>query len=201
MGFGENLRTDLKNFGTLDIMLAVVFGVIMRIYMIIGSPLINILLHGSGVVGDMINACLFLLPLYALLLLPGGIRSNGLTCWLAAVLMSLVRVFTGDPFGIIALQAYLVAGLGTWLTLAAMGYRRNFKTWFVSAFVWTFFVDGVFGIYFGVFPFLGSFAAGLAMYLIVERIINGLLVGAIVLGLLIRSEKVASVRAMMVTRT
>lgn len=173
MGLGEEIRKDIANFGTLDLMLAVVIGVIARIYMIVGSPAINVLIHGMGPLGDLINAATFLVPLYAVLMLPGTIRLNGVSAWLAAVLMSIFRMLTGDPWGIVALQAYFVAGLFTWIVLAAFRYRLTFPVWFAAAFIWTFFVDLIFGFYFGIWPLLGSEALGWFFYLIVQRLVCG----------------------------
>jgi len=193
------MRDDVKRIGSLDIMLAVVFAVIVRVYMIIGSPLVNLVLHGMGPVGDTLNAVTLLVPLYVLLMLPGAMRSNGLTAMLTAVLQSLIRTLTGDAFGIVALQSYFVGGLLSWIVLAAFKYKRNYITWLAAAFAWTFGVDMWFVIYIGVFPLFGSFALGLLYYATVERFLNALIVGAIILLALKRLERVESVRGIITT--
>ncbi|MEM3061497.1 MAG: hypothetical protein QW265_03720 [Candidatus Bathyarchaeia archaeon] len=200
MSFKETLSADAKGLSSLDIMLAVVIGVISRIYMLVGSPAINVIIHGMGVLGDFVNAATFLVPLYAILILPGAMRSNGITAWLAAMLMSILRLLTGDPFGWIACQAYLVAGFFTWLVLAYFKYKPRYLPWFAAAFVWTFWVDLIFGIYFGIWPWMGSMILGLIAYLILERIINGIIVAAVILYAIRALQKVESLRGVIVQR-
>jgi len=200
LGFADILRNDMKRLTSLDLMLAVVIGVIARIYMIVGSPAINVLLHGMGPLGDLINAASFLVVLYALLMLPGMIRLNGITAWLTAMLMAIFRILTGDPWGVVALQAYFLAGFFTWLTLAALRYKLKLFHWFIAAFVWTFWVDLIFGLYFAIWPLFGSVILGWIFYLIVQRIICGFLV-AIVLFYAYRAlTKVEAMRGIIITK-
>jgi ABC-type thiamin/hydroxymethylpyrimidine transport system permease subunit len=201
MSILSTMRDDVKRIGSLDIMLAVVFAVIVRVYMIIGSPLVNLVLHGMGPVGDILNVVTLLVPLYVLLMLPGAMRSNGLTAMLTAVLQSLIRTLTGDAFGIVALQSYFVGGFIAWVCMAAFQYKRTYLHWISSAFCWTFGVDMMFAVYIGIFPLFGSMVLGILLYAFVERFLNAIIVGPIILLVLLRLSRVESVRGIMTSST
>ncbi len=158
----------------MDLMVAVVFGVVVRVVMIIGSPVINVLFHGMGPIGDLANALTLLWVIYSMMLIPGALRRNGLVPLVTAEVMSLLRVVTGDAFGFIAVQAYLAAGVFALITLNLFRHSLGYLEWFVNSFVWTFWVDFIFGLYFGVFPFLGDLLLGWVWYLIVCRIANAI---------------------------
>ena len=170
----EGIKHDISNFGTMDLMVAVVFGVVVRVVFIVGSPIINVFFHGLGPIGDLVNALTLLWVVYSMMLIPGALRRNGLVPLVATEVMSLLRVVTGDPYGFIAVQAYLAAGIGALITLNYFKHSLGYVQWFINSFVWTFFVDLVFGLYFSVYPFLGDMLLGWLWYLIVCRIANAI---------------------------
>ena len=174
MSFSEEFKLSLSKFGTMDLIVGVVMGVIVRVVMIVGSPVINVLFHGMGPIGDLGNALTLLPLIYALMLLPGALRRNGLVPIVAAETMSIIRVVTGDPFGFIAVQAYLAAGFFAWVTLTMFHHSLGWIQWYINSFVWTFWVDLIFGFYFGVFPFLGDIVLGWVWYIIVCRLVTAL---------------------------
>lgn len=177
----ETMRSDLSKFRTADIMTAVVFAVVARVYALFASPVINAWLKSMGPVGQAISP-FFTTILYFLILLAVVVRGSALVGFVAAMLMAAIRVFTGDPYGPIALQAYLVGGLTGWIAFAAM--RNSFSYWglAVMGIFFSIGVDFIFlGFYLPVAPMFGSQLAGKFVQIVGYRTIMGLVLGALLL--------------------
>jgi len=199
MGIIQEMKNDLKSLSSVDIMLAVVFGVIARLYMVVGSPLINVIAPAAGPLGYLVAGVLLLPPLYWILILVIAIRSNGFTGWLAAMFMSALRLFTGDPFGAIAMQAYAIGPLLAWISFAAFKYKRTKVAWVVSAFVWGYTVDLIFGLYRGIWPVFGSYLLG-HVWFAFTRVLQALIVGLVLYGIIPSLMKIEALRGMMVVK-
>ncbi len=175
------MRSDLRNFGTTDIMVAVVFAVVSRVYALFASPVINAWLRSLGPVGQSISPFITTI-LYFLILMAVIVRGNALVAFLAAVLMAAIRVFTGDPFGPVALQAYFFGGLIGWIAFAAMRNSFSYKGLAVMGAIFSIGVDFIFlGFYLPVSPMFGSELMGKFIQIFIYRIIMGLMLGVLLL--------------------
>ncbi|CAB1127775.1 membrane protein of unknown function [Candidatus Hydrogenisulfobacillus filiaventi] len=113
-----------------------------------------------GPIGLLLAAFL-LAVLYILLTLGYSIRKNGLVILVAMLIQATLRLVTGDPFGFIALQAYLVGGALIWLaTTFFRDYRNSFAQWLLIGSLCHFLVEGIFYLYLGVAPLFGSALLG-----------------------------------------
>lgn len=179
MHFVNNMRADLANFKTADILVAVIIAVVARVYALFGSPAANAWLQAMGPVGQFL-ATFAIGILYFILILAAVIRGNFVVVWVAAVLMAVIRILTGDPFGPVALQAYLVGGFTGWAAFSVMGNRHSFLGWMVAAWWFSMGVDFVFyTFYIAPAPILGSVQMGWFMTVVVYRIILGIVMGAL----------------------
>ncbi len=181
MSFLNVMKADIANFKTADILVAVVFAVVARVYALFGSPLFNAWLVSLGPIGQFV-ATFAVGILYFILLLSAIIRRNMLVAYVASVLMAVVRVFTGDPFGPVAFQAYLVGGLTGWIAWAMMKNRHSFWAWMLVGWWYSMGVDFVFfTFYLPVAPVFGSVVIGWIADVIVYRIILGFVLAAVLL--------------------
>jgi hypothetical protein len=181
MSILETMRSDVSRFRTADIMSAVVFAVVARVYALFASPVINAWLKSMGPVGQAISP-FFTTILYFLILLSVVVRGSALVGFVAAMLMAAIRIFTGDPYGPIAIQAYLVGGLAGWIAFAAT--RNSFSYWglAVMGIFFSIGVDFIFlGFYLPVAPMFGSQLAGKFVQIVGYRTIMGLVLGALLL--------------------
>jgi ABC-type thiamin/hydroxymethylpyrimidine transport system permease subunit len=176
----DNLRASLASFKTADLLVAVVFAVVARIYLLVGSPLANAWLQSMGPVGQFL-ATFAIGIVYFILLLAAVIRGNMLVTWVAGVLMAIIRVLTGDPFGPVALQAYAFGGFTGWVAFAAMGNRHTYLSWMVTAWWFSMGLDFVFyTFYLPVAPLLGSTVIGWFVVVVLYRMLLGVILGALV---------------------
>lgn len=154
--FIRNLQADVKSFRALDLIVAVITGVVAWAYMLAGSPLINSVAQSMGPIG-LFFASFLLAILYILLTLGYPIRKSGLVILVAMLVQAVMRLITGDPFGFIALQAYLVGGPLIWFATALFrDYSNSFAKWLLIGAMCHFFVDGIFYLYLGVSPLFHS---------------------------------------------
>lgn len=152
----KNLLDDIKSFKAVDLMVGVITGVVAWAYMLVGSPLINSVAQSMGPIG-LFFAAFLLAILYILLTLGFSIRKSGLVILVAMLVQASMRLITGDPFGFIALQAYLLGGPIIWLVTTLFGeYKSSFGRWLLIGALCHLLVDGVFYVYLGVAPVLGS---------------------------------------------
>jgi len=187
------MKDDFKTFGATDVAVAVVLGIIARAFMLIASPLANVYLRGLGPAGDTINALLAYPILFGLVALAGAIRSNGLTALVCAWVMAIVRSFTGDPFGIFALEAFTVGGIMAWFGMAALRYKQTTVNWLLWSFLWATGIQIAFIFIWGVYPIYGSMQLGWAKLLTLDDIITAVVMCAIVVGL---SRKLSAVQGL-----
>lgn len=154
--FMRNLSADIKSFRAVDLVVAVITGVVAWAYMLVGSPLINSVAQSMGPIG-LFFAAFLLAILYILLTLGYPIRKSGLVILIAMLIQASMRLITGDPFGFIALQAYLVGGPLIWFATAFFReYSNSFAKWMLIGAMCHFLVDGIFYIYLGVSPLFHS---------------------------------------------
>src|SRR5215216_4809892 len=173
------MRRDIANFKTSDILVAVIFAVVARLYALFGSPAANAWLQSMGPSGQFL-ATFAIGVLYFILLLAAVIRGNFLVCYVASVLMAVIRILTGDPFGPVALQSYLFGGLTGWIAFAAMGNRHTYVSWMVTSAFYAMGLDFVFyTFYLPVTPILGSDLLGWFVLVVVYRVLLGIILGAI----------------------
>lgn len=174
----EMLKNDIRSFKAIDLVVAVITGVVAWAYMLAGSPIINNVLHSIGPIGYFLAAFLLSI-LYILLTLGYSIRKSGLVILVAMLVQATMRLITGDPFGFIALQAYIIGGPIIWLITA--GFKNTeknmFAKWLLIGFMCHFFVDGLFYIYLGVTPIFGSMLLGYLWAYVGASLITGIGVG------------------------
>jgi len=171
-----NLKTEFKNFKAIDLVVAVITGVVAWAYMLAGSPLINSVAQSMGPIGLLIGSILLAI-LYILLTLGYPIRKSGLVILVAMIVQASMRLLTGDAFGFIALQAYIIGGPIIWLvSLSFKGYRNKFLPWFVIGFLCHFLVDGIFYLYLGVAPLFGSKVLGYLWAYVGSSMVTGSLI-------------------------
>lgn len=172
----ENLRNDLKSFKAIDLVVAVITGVVAWVYMLAGSPLINSVAQSMGPIG-LFFAAFLLAVLYILLTLGYPIRKSGLVILVAMLVQASMRLITGDPFGFIALQAYIVGGPLVWFATATFkSYSNSFGKWVLIGAMCHFFVDGIFYIYLGVTPLFGSLLLGYLWAYVGASLLTGILI-------------------------
>ncbi len=156
----KNLVDDIKTFRAVDLIVGVITGVVAWAYMLVGSPLINSVAQSMGPIG-LFFASFLLAILYILLTLGYPIRKSGLVFVVAMLVQASMRLITGDPFGFIALQAYIIGGPLIWFsTLFWSEYRTSFTRWLLIGGLCHFLVDGIFYIYLGIAPLGGSMLYG-----------------------------------------
>lgn len=154
--FIKNLQADIKSFRAIDLIVAVITGVVAWAYMLAGSPLINSVAQSMGPIG-LFFASFLLAVLYILLTLGYSIRKSGLVILVAMLVQAIMRLITGDPFGFIALQAYIVGGPLIWFATALFrDFSNSFAKWLLIGAMCHFFVDGIFYLYLGVSPLFHS---------------------------------------------
>jgi hypothetical protein len=183
LGIGEVLKKDFTSFGATDVAVAVVMGVIARAYMLVMSPLANVYLRGLGPIGDTINSASGYALLFALVALAAAIRSNGLTGLVSASVMAIVRVVTGDPFGVFSLPAFAFGAILGWLGMAALQYKKSYRNWLIWSFLWATGIQIIFMLLWGVYPILGSLEFGWIKLLTLDDILTAIVMGTIVYGL------------------
>ncbi len=175
------MKADVASFKTADILVAVIFAVVARVYALFGSPVFNGWLISLGPVGQFLGTFAVGI-LYFILLLSAIVRGNMLVAFVASMLMAVVRVFTGDPFGPVAFQAYLVGGLTGWIAYAAMRNRHSYWSWVLAGWWFSMGVDFVFyTFYLPVAPIFGSVAIGYVADVIVYRLILGFVLAAVLM--------------------
>ncbi len=174
--FLKNLKADLTGFKAIDLVVAVITGVVAWAYMLAGSPLINSVAQSMGPIG-LFFAAFLLAILYILLTLGYPIRKSGLVILVAMLVQASMRLLTGDAFGFIALQAYAIGGPLIWFTTALFkGYSNSFWKWFVVGALCHFLVDGIFYIYLGVAPLFGSVLLGYLWAYVGASFVTGALI-------------------------
>ncbi len=179
MYFVKNMRADIASFRTADILVAVIIAVVARVYSLFGSPVANAWLQAMGPVGQFF-ATYAVGILYFILILAAVIRGNFFVAWVAAVLMAVIRVLTGDPFGPVAFQAYLLGGFTGWVAFAMMNNRHTFLAWMVAGWWFSMGVDFVFyTFYIPVAPIAESPVLGWVVTVVIYRIILGVVMGAL----------------------
>lgn len=156
----QTIIDDVKSFRSVDLIVGVITGVVAWAYMLVGSPLINSVAQSMGPIGIFFAAFLLAI-LYILLTLGYVIRKSGLIFVVAMLVQASMRLITGDPFGFIALQAYIIGGPLIWLaTMGFSEYENSFWRWTWIGGLCHLLVDGIFYIYLGVAPLLGSIVYG-----------------------------------------
>jgi hypothetical protein len=174
--FTKNLKNELKSFKAIDLVVAVITGVVAWAYMLAGSPLINSVAQSMGPIGLLIGAFLLAI-LYILLTLGYPIRKSGLVILVAMLVQASMRLLTGDAFGFIALQAYAIGGPLIWfVTLMFKKYSNSFWNWLLIGALCHFLVDGIFYIYLGVAPLFGSVLLGYLWAYVGASIVTGTLI-------------------------
>jgi hypothetical protein len=152
----SNLMQDVKSFRAVDLIVGVITGVVAWAYMLVGSPLINSVAQSMGPVGLLIGAFLLAI-LYILLTLGYPIRKSPLVFVVAMLVQAAMRLITGDPFGFIAVQAYVIGAPLIWILSSFWGdYKTSFWRWVWIGALCHFLVDGIFYLYLGVAPLFGS---------------------------------------------
>jgi len=167
------MSADLRALDTTDIVIGVILGVIARIYMIFASPIVNVMLHGLGPLGDTLWTP-FIAVNVMLVALPLGLRKNGIPCVIAGTTMGVVRLLTGDPFGVQATLGYFLGTLAFWVAAAGLNYKLNWRNWFISLFAFVWVLEGVFGVFWGIWPLFESMVLGYIKYLFIDRIVETL---------------------------
>ncbi|MEJ0096474.1 MAG: hypothetical protein WDN46_24605 [Methylocella sp.] len=179
----KNLMDDVRTFRAVDLIVGVITGVVAWAYMLVGSPLINSVAQGMGPLG-LFFASFLLAVLYVLLTLGYPIRKSGLVFLVAMLVQAGMRLITGDPFGFIALQAYIIGGPLIWFaTLGWSEYKSSFWRWVWIGALCHLLVDGIFYFYLGVAPVAGSMTLGYIWAFGGASLLTGVLIALIQLAI------------------
>lgn len=195
MGVMAQLKTDISSFDATDLMIAVVLAVVGRVYMIFGSPIANVLFHGMGPIGDGLNVVI-LSPFLIMRAFGGAMRKNGLTAFVCIMLVAILRLLTGDPFGFILIQSGLVGGIFLWFTMAAFEYKFDYKHWILYGIVFAVAIENVWVAYWEVWPVAGSWWLGWGVYNM-WNLLKGIIIGVVCMRLYATMSRYRSLRSLM----
>jgi hypothetical protein len=190
----KNIVDDVRTFRAVDLIVGVITGVVAWAYMLVGSPLINSVAQSMGPIG-LFFAAFLLAILYILLTLGYPIRKSPLVFVVAMLVQASIRLITGDPFGFIAVQAYVIGGPLIWILSSFWSeYKSSFWRWVWIGGLCHFIVDGIFYFYLGVAPLFGSMLYGYLWAFGGASLLTGVLIALGQLPLTALMEKSAALK-------